>query len=288
MKDLTPRASRMSKQLVKDELAYVESVIKADKPAFEEVLEHSGGEGNVLRVFVDAKKQMPMRAATLLLSAARIAQLVPIEQLQIIHTAKVGEQVNGVALVDSLPQFKKLALFGSALLHRNMPDISEKTIFAEDTTPEHINTMEPIVERYMSTDYYIRRKLYERAQRHGGNPADFIGARFTGTHTKFLHLHTLFNAANIVSPKRIVTVGPEQDRLTHAACSGVGNIMPASLTVPSVQVLTQHVISPFSIGSGGEQLLDDVLAGNDSNCTAHSYQVERDLQHFEAILRMEA
>ncbi len=283
MNNLTPHATRMRKKLVKDPTAYLEAVGKHDNAAFETVLTSLDGKGTAIRLFLGAAAIMPVRALTYVASAARLATLIPAEQLQIISVNTLGEAVNKIPRMTSVPQFERLTEASIKMLTSHIPEVVHKTVFALDTETPAIAAVRPHVEAALQQNRDLLGILATQGQRHGG---DFL--TYTAAHTVFqdtdkLQLEPLAGCSPI-APERIVSIGCQKEKDFYVARLAVRSLMGEEECIPSVQVFTQHVLPPYFQCKEGEQSLEDATTTQSVLLRSGSHSVQRDLRHFQDIL----
>ncbi len=271
------KAKRM---LVKDKKAYVETVGKGDMPALQEVMAQKDGTGTVVRIFLGATSCMPLRALSYVASAARVAQNIPCEQLQIISVNKLGEQINKVPLAESQRQSRILATLGSYLIRGFMPEIAGKTVFAEEAHIEDVERFVPLVETVMQVAPALHRSLQDKGAKHGGNFIAYSAAHVVNQDTSLLELEPISEMSPVNDVQRIVTVGCQQERTFYDLRMMMRSLADASKLIPSVQVFTHHVSPPYYTARHGEQSLEDALANGVSLDTIGDTAAARDMKHF--------
>lgn len=277
---VSPRVMR--KQLIRDDTAYVES-LGGNQDNLGEMLRHTDGEGTVVRLFFGASRKLPFRALSYVASAARVAQMLPAEQVQVICTSAVGERVNGIPADEAADQFKGIARFGNHILQHTMPDMLERTIFAHDIATPATEELEPLVEQALLDDPVLRQILSNKGAKHNGDFVAYGAAHVAYQDTGRLEL----DSPDQVSAKRIISVGGQSERPFFALRQAVRGLMPEDDLAPALQVFTRHVSPPYYPARGGEPLLDDVIARRELVFSAPDPAARRDLQHLSAFMNPE-
>jgi len=229
---------------------------------------------------------MPLRSLSYVASAARLAQLVPAEQVQIVCTSSVGEQVNGISADESAEQFGMLARFGSHMLEKAMPDTYERTIFAHDTPTAAVETVRPLVDQVLAADHRLNKTLRDKSQKHGSDFATYGAAHVVYQDTGRLELAEI-GSTPAIDAQRIVTIGCQQERTFYGLRIGVRQLLHPEDLVPSVQVFTQHISPPYYTARGGEPLLEEAVRSRQLIFSAPDRAANRDLQHLGATLGMD-
>lgn len=259
MSEFTSRSPHhLKRTLIKAKDAYVETIGKQDIESLADVVAHPDGDGTVVRQIFGATDNLPFRALTYVASAARVAQIVPCEQLQIVSANYLGAQINGVPRERSHRSTDLLATVGMRFLKECMPDIAEKTVFAEDTMTPLVDFIRPLTEQVVETSPDIKASLSRKGNKHGSDFISYGAAHTAYQDTRALRLDPLEDQA-VVRPDRIVTVGCQQERLFYALRMAVRELMPDNVLIPSVQVFTHHVSPPYYKGNDPEQSMIDAF-----------------------------
>ena len=119
---------RVRSTLIKNRDAYVESVGKIDMETFSDVADSPMGKGTILRLILGATTIMPLRALAYVDAALRCAQILPFEQLQIVHANNLGHKVNQVPIVEAKIQSTLLAQIARFHIQTSFPEIQSKIL----------------------------------------------------------------------------------------------------------------------------------------------------------------
>jgi hypothetical protein len=284
MQTTTPKSLVMKKRLVKDPKGHLEAVGRHDLGSMEQVLENDVGKGTVLRLMFGSSTEIPVRALSYLLSAARAAQMLPVEQVQIVSVSHLGEQINKIPKSASEEEFRKFAAVGQRMLSAVAPEAATKTLFCFDSPTSHDDHLVPLVRSVMEKDVALRASLFDRGTKHGG---DFV--TYTAAHIEHQDMSShvprpFAGAGDLVTPERIVSVGSQQEKLFYAARVGVRAAMDPRLIIPSVQIFTKHISAPYFMSNGGEQLIGDSFARGMLETRSANGATDRDLSHLASTL----
>ncbi len=271
----------LKRALIKAKDAYVETIGKQDIESLADVIAHPDGGGTVVRQIFGATEDMPFRALTYLASAARVAQIIPCEQLQIVGANHLGATINDVPRERSRSNTNLLAAVGMRFLNECMPDVAEKTVFAEDTMTPLIDFIRPLTERVIDESPEIKGSLSRKGNKHGSDFVSYGAAHTAYQDTRALRLEPLLTEQDVVRSDRIVTVGCQQERLFYNLRMGVRELMPEDVLIPSVQVFTRHVSPPYYRGKDPEQSLIDAFESTvDPLQFKEGTAAHRDVGHF--------
>ncbi len=270
---------RMKRVLIKDELAYVETIGKQDIENMTEVLAHPDGNNTVVRSFFGATENMSIRALSYVVSAARVSQLVPCEQLQIISVNNLGAEINGVSQTKAHSSTEILSDVGMRLLRAAMPDVAEKTIFAEDSPTQAVTETRPLAELAIRQDPELGQNLQKKGNKHGSDFVSYGAAHAVFQDTALLEPVSLSDT-EAVTPERIITVGCQQERTFYRLRMALRQLLQPDLLIPSVQVFTKHVSPPYLHGRDREQSMAEALYYGVINFDEFSGAAKRDMEHF--------
>jgi hypothetical protein len=287
MKDALPNARRMSKALIKDDLANVTRVIKDELPVLEKLLAHGDMQNTVVRMFFGATERIPTRALGYVASALRTAKLLGSDNVQIISAAHLGAQVNGVDARDVVNEFNDFARTASALLIR--PG-GVRLCFAIDNVKaaQTSNTVRATVESELASSGVIR-QLGQRGSKHGGDSITYAVGHFVYQDTAALQPVDIITGHELSVGRASVYVGCQQEEIFHAARLSIRNAVDCSALglreLPSVQIITGHVSAPYFNSNGEtEQHHGELRAGNDLITTHSNTATVRDLDHLARVL----
>jgi len=285
MRNETPLATRMKKDLIKDDLAYVDSVPKSDLPEMEKLLQTSDSKGCLMRVFIGASESIPVRALGYVASAARVHELMPVEQVQIISVANLGSAVNGVDLETVRSQFKRFASVSRFMLRQNRPDLDDIFVFCEDTDANHqnIDDLTPVVAEVLRSDSSLRDNLSKRGSKHGGDFRAYTAAHVAYQDLPGLELRSVDGEVRN-EPEQVVSIGCLQEKIFHMARNAICEKLKPTDLLPSIQVFTLHAAAPYFPANGGEQLLDDSFAIDNIEFGNGNPSTQRDMEHIRRFL----
>lgn len=275
-----PLAHSLRKQLLGQPDLYVESVGKTDMLTFNDVMQAPDGVGTVIRLVMGATVQMPIRAITYVDTALRLAEVIPCEQVQVVHTTRVGEVVNGVNRERSHQEAFHLDVLAFCHAYKTFPDVAEKLVLAEDA-PFDILPYAEIAEEAFTKDPTTATVLQEKSAKHGGSAVHYAAAHFAVHDTTALELDpTIAACPDPVTPQRIVSVGCQQERTFYRARMAMRELYEGSDMVAAGQVFTRHVAPPYVLARGGEQTHADALSNEVDMTQFTDASAARDMQHF--------
>ncbi len=271
------------KRLIASSEAYVESVGKTDIDTLGYAVDSPDGKGNIVRLILGATTHMPLRALTYVDSAVRIAQLLPCEQLQIIHANKLGSRVNGINPDEARRQAELLALATRNHVQKIAPDIAERLLHAEDT-PLDLSPFLPLSEAALAYGP-IGEKLLQKGAKHGGDAVVYAAAHCAFQDTDQLELSALMaDSPDQVQAERIISVGCEQERTFYAARMAMRQLAVSIDLVPTAQIFTKHISPPYFMARGGEQGLEHALIHGMDMSLAGDISTVRDLTHLQTLM----
>lgn len=271
---------KLKRTLIKDKKAYVETVGKEDMTALQEVLGQSGDKGTVVRLFLGATTSMPLRALSYVASAARVARNIPCDQLQVISVNKLGERINAIPLAESQQQSQILAALGSILVRGFMPEVADKTVFAEEAHIEDVERFVPLAKTVLQEAPALTQSLRDKGAKHGGDYVTYSAAHLVNQDTALLELDPISGTAPVNDVQRIVAVGCQQERTFYDLRMGMRSLVDASELIPAVQVFTHHVSPPYYTARHGEQSLEDALINGVNLDAIEDTAAARDMKHF--------
>lgn len=274
-------------KLLKHKAAYVESVGKLDMDTFSDVRDAPDGRGTVLRLILGATATMPLRSITYIDAALRCAQVVPFEQLQIVHANQLGHEVNGVPREEAIRQSTLLA--GLARLHMNasMPGMADRVLHATDK-PIDLQSFAGLAHTVFRHSFAIASTLSNKGAKHGGNSEVYTAAHFAFQDTDALELSPLLSdSPTQVRAERIVSIGCLQERPFYLARMSMRGLCAPSDMVPSAQIFTRHVSPPYFVARHGEPLLEDALQKGFCLSEVGDPAAVRDLEHFTKVVSQE-
>jgi hypothetical protein len=285
MQTTTPNAIRKRKELVKDELAYVDSVAKEDINVLETMLQPGNEIGNVARIFIGGSDKIPSRALGYLASAIRVAQLVPVTQLQVVSVANLGSRINKVDQAEVSKQFKRFASVSAHLCSHIAPDFIGRLTFVvdKDTDAEMVEAITPIARKVIGENSTLLSNLLQRGQKHGGDPIAYAAAHFVYQDTQGLEVaHVL--GPDAIRPERVISVGCLQEKIFFQTRSLIRAELSVSDPLPNVQVFSLHTSAPYLESNGGEQPLDEVSRTQPICFESINPSTQRDLDHLSLFL----
>lgn len=278
-----PLAHQLRKQLITNPDLYVESVGKTDMETFNEVMEAPDGRGTVIRLVMGATVQMPIRAITYVDTALRLAEVIPCEQVQVIHANTVGDAINGTDKKQSHREAFDLDVLAFCHAYKTFPSVAEKLVLAEDKSFD-ILPYASVTERALIGDPALANTLTEKGRAHGTNALHYAAAHFAVHDTTALCLDTTIDdCPEPVMPERIVSIGCKPERLFYRARMATRSLYDGPDMVPTAQVFTNHTLPPYIMARGGEQSYANALLGDGidpAQCTDPA--AARDMQHFLA------
>lgn len=275
------------KKLLKHTPAYLESVGRDDMTTLGSVADSPGGKGTVLRLILGATKCMPLRALSYIDTALRCAEMLPCEQLQIVHANNLGSRINGLDLQEVRRQALLLASVTSLHIAGTFPNLQKKILHAEDKqldTDRHI----PLAQLMFSQHSDLAEKLLAKGSKHGGDATAYVAAHFAFQDTDLLQLEPLSHEApRQVSAERIVSIGCQQERLFYAARMGMRALSSCVEMVETAQLFTRHITPPYFVARGGEQSLEDALQNGVDINLARDPSSHRDITHLHSLIQQE-
>ena len=225
---------------------------------------------------------MPLRAVSYADAAFRIAKVVPIEQIQIIHANNLGSKVNGINMAHATKQAELLATMTRIHMSVAMPEMHGRVLHAEDTELD----LEPFIalsQSVLQCDSDQSTKLSTKGTKHGGDSQQYAAAHCAFQDTDRLALRPLLlDSPEQVSAQRILSVGCQQERLFYMARMAMREVAPESIElVPTSQVFTKHVSPPYFMARGGEQTLEHAMLHGVNLDLTQDVAAHRDLRHLQ-------
>ncbi len=264
---------------------YIESIGRQDIQTLSEVFDAPDGKGTVIRLIFGASPKIPLRALSYIDSAARVAEFLPNEQLQIIFANSLGNRVNGHSEEVLHEQAIRCAALGKMLITSFHPTLRDRTLFAEDTPSDLIDKIEPVAGRVLESDTKDMRTLRERGQTHAGDHRTYTAAHLVYQDTRALELRPLFiREPAPVTPDRIVSIGSQKEREFYAARMAIRQQLEGVELLPTAQLFTRHVTPPYFTARGGEQSIDDALMNGVDMQHCTDLGSLRDLTHFMNLI----
>lgn len=274
-------------KLLKHKPAYVESVGKLDIDTFSDVRDTPEGKGTVLRLILGATATMPLRAITYIDAAIRCAQVVPFEQLQIVHANELGHEVNGVPRAEAICQSTLLAELARFHIATSMPGIADRILHATDRSID-LQPFASLARMVFSQNFAIASTLSNKGEKHGGNSEVYTAAHFAFQDTDTLELSPLLpDSPNQVQAERIVSIGCLQERPFYLARMSMRRLCAPRDMVPSAQIFTRHASPPYFVARYGEPLLEDALRTGFQASDVGDPAAARDLEHFARTINTE-
>ncbi len=273
---INTRTNEIRRMITSNEKAYVESVGKEDAHNLPSIVDSPEDGTTALRLVMGATESMPFRALSYVDSLLRVAQLVPADQIQIIHANHLGNRVNGVDLDRSREQALLLAAEVEAHL-ANFPDLEARVLHAVDTemdTDRYVDLVQTAFDR----DTEIATKLLAKGSKHGGDSVRYVAAHYAFQDTDDLVLDALSQIApDQVSADRIVSVGCGQERTFYRARMGMRAVLQADIV--TAQLFTRHVTPPYYTSKGGEPSLAEGVTLETLDSVG-DLSARRDIAHF--------
>lgn len=277
----------LQKRLQADQAAYAESIGRHDKQTIADIANHASGEGTVLRLFFGATLAMPLRGLSYVLAARRIAEHIPHEQLQVIFAHDLGESINGIKREEARVQ--AMLIRDTCRRHfERQTGGSDNITFGEDTPTELQRTLIPVMRDIVESDPALLTSLAAKGSKHGQDFLAYGTAHVSHQETSAMSPVGLTTAEPApIKPQRLVSIGCQQEhlfyRLRHKARTTLAN--PSF--IPAAQIFTRHVLPPYYMARGGEQLLADALHTGVDLAQMQDTSASRDVDHLLQIIPME-
>lgn len=277
------------RKLLKHKPAYIESVGMTDIATLSGVVDAPNGEGTVLRLVMGATEKMPFRALSYIHSALRVAQIIPFEQLQIVHANNLGHEVNGLRLEEVRRQSLVLAQMATLLISSVDPAMFGKVLHAEDT-PIDLAPFIPLAKTALTSDVSLGDTLSRKGVRHNGEHVTYTAAHCAFQDTDRLTLQPILSqltAPEQVRSERIVSIGCKQERTFYLARMAMRGLANDIGLVDSAQVFTQHVSPPYFMARDGEIALEDAVRYGFNIEMITDIAARRDINHLITTLNGE-
>jgi hypothetical protein len=283
MSETSPHHVR--KKLINSKDCYVTSVGKQDMATLGHAADVEDGKGTVLRLIFGATAQMPLRAITYVDSALRIAQLIPHQQLQIIHANELGTRVNPIDREVAERQSRALAGLVRFHVAGSFPGMADSLLHATDT-PLCIDAFTEAAEEVVRTSPEISAKLAKKGSKHGGDAIVYASAHSAYQDTDLLELNPVLGGSpDQVTADRIISIGCDQERLFYGIRMLMRQALPQEIElVDTAQIFTSHSVPPYFVARSGEQLLESALLHGVNAALEQDRAAKNDLNHFKAVL----
>lgn len=276
---------QLTRHLQADPAAYAESVGKHEKRDLAEIVGHDTGEGTVVRLFMGATEEMPLRGLGYVAAATEIAGYIPHEQLQVIFVSHLGERVNNIDHDTSSQQAELLASLGRRYLEVCHPDRAGTVMFGTDGAVDLIDELRPDVEEIIHADDVLADRLGTKGDTHGSDYAMYGAAHVAYQETAALTPEGLTDdEPEAVIPERIVSVGCQQEHPFYKLRMAARKSIERLELVTTGQIFTRHLIPPYYSSRGGEQSLEDAIANGPDPSMASEASVRRDIDHLLATV----
>ncbi|MEO8863125.1 MAG: hypothetical protein ABI354_02270 [Candidatus Saccharimonadales bacterium] len=273
---------RVKKQLINDQLAYVQSIGKQDIEPLSEAVNQVSGRGTVVRCFLGATTLMPLRSLSYVAATARVAEIVPCEQIQFVNVLHVNESVNSVDLSSSTRQAELLSHVGGMLLRLFGSDIASKAVFAQDSSSDMavVKELRPLIDVSLKGNEKLQNELDAMGAKHGGDSV-LYGAAHVAYQDINSFAPVLLNPGStaIAAADRVVTVGGLKERTFYNLRMVVRDELDVNTLLPSAQIFTNHAVPPYYVARGGEQSLEHALKDGVDMNLATDIAARRDMQY---------
>jgi len=252
------------KRLQGDQSLYIESIGRQDERGLIGAFD-GDDKTTVLRLVMGATARMPYRALSYIDTLLRIARVIPVDQVQIVHAVNLGNKINDIDLATSIAQFDKISVHSMA--NRQLVDLD--VVHATDT-PLDTDQFVPLAEEALGRDGELAEKLQSKGTKHGGDSVRYLAAHYAFQDTDLLEL----SSPNQIRPDRIISVGGSQERTFYRGRMGMQALRGPD--VETAQIFTRHLIPPYYTARGGEPEIDDGVGDlSDIDPAAR-----RDIEHF--------
>jgi hypothetical protein len=276
-----PLAHQLRKQLLTTPELYVESVGKPDMLTFNDVMQAPDGTGTVLRLVMGATARMPFRALTYVDALFRIAQVVPCQQIQVVHANDTGHKINGIDRTRARDEATALAEATRDLLHAGYGQLAGKVLHAEDGPVDfasYADNMHTALRQHKD----VASKLHINGRDHRGDTLLYAAAHVAIHDNDMVALEELLpGAPSQVLAERIVSVGSQSERPFYLARMAVRQVYNAGL-VDTAQIFTKHVSAPY-FQRNHEQTLHDAQLHGVSLGLGGDAATQRDIAHYVSL-----
>lgn len=250
-----------------------------------DILRHETGAGTVLRVFFGATTEMPLRGLSYVTAATQIARHVPHEQLQVVFTNRLGEEVNGVDREAAVRQAMLIRGLGRSFIEGHHPDMADKIMFGEDVPDEMIQAIRPGVNEVISNDPRLLNELSGKDSKHGSDYETYAAAHVVYQDTDVMSPTGLTDHEPVaVTPERIVSIGCQLEHPFYRLRAQVREALRDLSYVPAAQVFTKHVLAPYYSARGGEQSLEDAMNMGVNNNRYTDPAARRDIAYLLTVM----
>lgn len=270
--------------LLKNKTLNIESVGKHDMATLSDVADSPQGDATILRLIMGARRAMPARALSYIDTALRIAEVLPCEQLQIVHVNTLGEMVNGIDASQSREMSTRLAVLARLHAQAFFPGLVEKVLHAEDT-PFDLAAFQRASEVVFTSQPAIAEPLLGKGTKHGGDAVTYASAHSAFQDTDRLELRSLIpDMPDQASAERIVSIGCQQERVFYATRMAMRPLLLTEGLLDTAQLFTGHHTPPYFVARGGEQLMDDMIANGLDLAQFTDRSARRDIEQFRTNL----
>lgn len=275
---------QLQKQLQADPAAYVESVGKHDKRDIAHIASRPTPEGTVLRLFFGATTEMPLRGLSYVAAAQAIGRHVVHEQLQVIFVHGLGAAINGIDATVARRQAMQVRDVMRRQLEQQ-PGSDSSVLFAEDTIPDTIRTIQPDIHDIIQADPAMLQKLSAKGSKHGGDYVQYAAAHVVHQETALMQpVGLTAQEPAAVQPQRIISIGCQQEHLFYDLRMRARQDLTDLDFLPTAQIFTKHVQPPYYMARGGEQSLDDALVHGVNLSLMRDLSAGRDVDHLLQII----
>lgn len=279
---------KLQKTLLAYPSTYVESVGSKAKDISREAISNMGAQGTILRLFFGATSEMPLRGLSYVIAAAKIAELLPCSQLQVISMTELGESINGIGQEESLKQARLLREASRRFLETYCPDIEERVMFGQDEASELVVELKPGIQELVEGDSKLKQKLSAKGSKHGDDYLAYGAAHVVHQETNVVNpLGLTLSEPAAVSAERIISIGCQQEHLFYGLRVKAREIIADLSYVPTAQIFTKHVIPPYYSAKRGEQSLESAVTGGVDTSYPTDPTAERDIAYLLDIYSAE-
>ena len=205
---------------------------------------------------------MPLRAFGYLMSAARVAQYLPLAQVQMVHTLHTGNRVNGTPLEAARRCAERYARLGKLPLAASGLKVAGGLTFTTDPQePLELDEVKITAALAKLPDMHHRR-LLNGGHKRGADVIAYVAAHVQMHDTAAALLPLRPEDPEPIAPSRIISLGAQSERtfyLARMTCRGDG--LPVPGQVETAQLFTRHVLPPYQFDScGSEPSMQEILA----------------------------
>ncbi|HEX7963716.1 MAG TPA: hypothetical protein VF466_03945 [Candidatus Saccharimonadales bacterium] len=197
------------------------------------------------------------------MSAARVAQYLPLAQVQMVHTLHTGNRVNGAPLETARSCAVRYAGLGKLPLAASGLKVAGGLTFTTDPLEPLELDETKITAALAKLPHAHRDRLLNGGHKRGADAIAYIAAHVQMHDTAAALLPLRPEDPEPIAPSRIISLGAQSERafyLARMACRDEG--LPVPGQVETAQLFTRHVLPPYQFDSRGcsEPPMEEILA----------------------------